>query len=311
MKDKREAELRKKIIVYFVNCTFVIFVVGELFFLLVEPFIEELKTDSPSVLAVVISLVAVVVSAAIYFAGAYVFYRLTKKALREESERRVNEQNMIYAAIVHDLKTPMTSVQGFAKALAEGRIRPEEQQEIYDIIHRKSDSMNELVNTLFSYAKLGTEEYPLNLQPLDLCTLVRDIAAENYCDLEEHGIEPEIEIPDTPIMISADKTELKRAVTNLVVNTYKHNPCDIRVLIRVTSNGQNAYISIADTGEVIPPEMDIFEPFVTENSSRISGRGSGLGLSITKRIIERHGGSITVGPTFNGYTKEFTVTLKI
>ena len=112
-------------------------------------------------------------------------------------------------------------------------------------------------------------------------------------------------------MISADKTELKRAVTNLVVNTYKHNPCDIDVLIKVTSNGQNAYISIADTGEVIPPDMDIFEPFVTENSARISGKGSGLGLPITKRIIERHGGSISVGSTFNGYTKEFTATLKV
>ena len=287
------------------------FVVSELFWFFVEPFVSELDTDDPSVLAIVISLVSVIVSAVIYFATAYVFYQLTKKALREESERRVKEQNMIYAAIVHDLKTPMTSVQGFAKALADGRIRPEEQQEIYDIIHRKSDSMNELVNTLFSYAKLGTEEYPLNLQPLDLCTLVRDIVAENYCDLEEYGIEPEIEIPDQPIMISADKTELKRAVTNLVVNTYKHNPCDIDVLIKVTSNGQNAYISIADTGEVIPPDMDIFEPFVTENSARISGKGSGLGLPITKRIIERHGGSISVGSTFNGYTKEFTATLKV
>ena len=287
------------------------FVVSELFWFFVEPFVSELDTDDPSVLAIVISLVSVIVSAVIYFATAYVFYQLTKKALREESERRVKEQNMIYAAIVHDLKTPMTSVQGFAKALADGRIRPEEQQEIYDIIHRKSDSMNELVNTLFSYAKLGTEEYPLNLQPLDLCTLVRDIVAENYCDLDEYGIEPEIEIPDQPIMISADKTELKRAVTNLVVNTYKHNPCDIDVLIKVTSNGQNAYISIADTGEVIPPDMDIFEPFVTENSARISGKGSGLGLPITKRIIERHGGSISVGSTFNGYTKEFTATLKV
>ena len=79
MKADRDAKLRRKIIEYFVNCTFVIFVVGELFFLLVEPFVEELETDSPSVLAVVVSLFAVVVSAAIYFAGAYVFYRLTKK----------------------------------------------------------------------------------------------------------------------------------------------------------------------------------------------------------------------------------------
>ncbi|MBP1542966.1 MAG: hypothetical protein J6A16_02620, partial [Oscillospiraceae bacterium] len=64
---------------------------GELFYFLVEPFIEELETDDPSVTAVVISLVSVVASAAIYFAGAFVFYRLTKKALREESERRIKE----------------------------------------------------------------------------------------------------------------------------------------------------------------------------------------------------------------------------
>ena len=69
------------------------------------------------------------------------------------------EKNLIYAAIAHDLKTPMTSVHGFAKALADGKIKPEEVDEIYDIIYRKSCSMNDMVDTLFEYARLGTDEY--------------------------------------------------------------------------------------------------------------------------------------------------------
>ena len=250
-----------------------------------------------------------ILSILIFVLFALVFYRLTAKAIKQESERRLQEQNLMYAAIAHDLKTPMTSVQGFAKALSDGKIKPEEQQEIFDIIYHKSNSMNDMVNTLFDYAKLGTDGYKPEFTEVDICALVRDIVAENYCDLEDHGTRLDIDIPDTAIMINADKTELKRAVTNLIVNIFKHNPDGISAKISVAEEGGKAVIRIADSGDPLPDGVDIFKPFVTENTARTVGQGTGLGLAVTKRVIESHGGTIGVETTVPGYTKMFVIRL--
>ncbi len=266
-----------------------------------NPGVIDINADTPS------RWVYFILNILIFVLFALLFYRLTAKAIKQESERRLQEQNLLYAAIAHDLKTPMTSVQGFAKALADGKITPDEQREAADIIYHKSCSMNEMVNTLFEYAKLGTEEYKPVMSQVNICTLVRDVVAENYCDFEEHGIEPEIDIPGDDIIVQGDRNELKRALTNLAVNVYKHNPDGIKAKISVREENGKAVIRIADSGAEIPADMDIFEPFVTKNTSRTAGRGTGLGLAVTKRIIERSGGRIYTAPCSDGFTKAFVI----
>ena len=312
MKRNKKFSLKNKIFISFILCCFGVVILlknldaiyWEWLDILLNPGVTDANAFTPSraaYLAVTVLILA---------AGAFVFYRLTGKYLRQESERQVREKDLIYAAVAHDLKTPMTSVQGFAKALSDGKIKPEEQQEIFGIIYRKSSSMNEMVNTLFEYAKLGTEEYKPLASRLDICSLVRDAAAENYCDLEEHGIEPEIDIPDDEIIVRGDKNELKRAVTNLIVNVYKHNPNGINAKISVKKDNGKAVVRIADTGSEIPSDMDIFEPFVTENTARTVGHGTGLGLAVTKRIIECSGGRIYTASCSDGFTKEFVIELR-
>lgn len=261
---------------------------------------EDYATGLPGNIYFILSILIIVIAA-------IVLYKLTSGILQKESEKRIKEQNLMYAAIAHDLKTPMTSVQGFAKALSEGKVSDTEKKEIYDIIYAKSNTMNDMINTLFEYSKLGTQEYKPIPESFDICSLVRDIAAENYTEFEEHGIELDIDIPDEEIIVNADKKELARAIANLVVNVYKHNPEGIKAKISVEKAGEKAVIKILDTGAEIPQDMDIFEPFVTENTSRMSGHGTGLGLAITKRIIERNGGKIYISSREEGYTKAFVV----
>ena len=261
---------------------------------------EDYATGLPGNIYFILSILIIVIAA-------IVLYKLTSGILQKESEKRIKEQNLMYAAIAHDLKTPMTSVQGFAKALSEGKVSDTEKKEIYDIIYAKSNTMNDMINTLFEYSKLGTQEYKPIPESFDICSLVREIAAENYTEFEEHGIELDIDIPDEEIIVNADKKEFARAIANLVVNVYKHNPEGIKAKISVEKAGEKAVIKILDTGAEIPQDMDIFEPFVTENTSRMSGHGTGLGLAITKRIIERNGGKIYISSREEGYTKAFVV----
>ena len=301
-------KLRRKIVVWFMVITIVAGILNALIDGVFDMFMQTVAADEAGVL--ISAACVIIISVVIFVMSAVIFYLIVKKAVQEESERQVHEKDLIYAAVAHDLKTPMTSVQGFAKALSDGKIKPEDQQETFDIIYRKSNSMNEMVNTLFEYAKLGTEEYKPVTSQVNICSLVREVAAETYCDFEEHGIEPEIVIPDDEIIVQGDRNELKRAVTNLTVNVYKHNPDGINARISVSKENGKAVIRIADSGSEIPADMDIFEPFVTENSSRTPGQGTGLGLAVTKRIIERSGGRIYTASCSDGFTKEFVIELK-
>lgn len=113
---------------------------------------------------------------------------MIQKLLQKESDERIQHQNLIYAALAHDLKTPMTSVQGFSQGIAEGRLSEEELPAICDLIYKKTHSMNELVDTLFQYAEVGSKDRPLVREPVDIPVLVRDIAAEHYLEFEESGV---------------------------------------------------------------------------------------------------------------------------
>lgn len=250
-------------------------------------------------------------SAALFLIGAYVFWVISKKAFEKEAQRQINEQNLLYAAIAHDLKTPMTSVQGFSKALSEGRIKPEETAEIYDIIYKKSNSMNELVDTLFDYAKLGAKASLETKERLDICVLIRDLIAENYCDFEAHDIELDVNIPDEPIYVLGDKKELRRAFSNLLINMYKHNPDGIRAYVEVEALNDKCRVKLADSGREIPAGMNVFEPFVTENTARTIGGGSGLGLAITKRILDNHNASVVIDRELENFTKAFVVEVSV
>lgn len=245
------------------------------------------------------------------FVGAYIFYRFSKKVIKVESERQVQAQNLLYSSIAHDLKTPITSIQGFASALKEGKIKPEEQEEILDIIYRKSRHMNELIETLLVYSKLGTESYSLNLKKTNLCSLVRDMVAMNYSEFEDKGIELNIEIPEEPVLGNVDEKEFRRAVNNLIVNAYKHNQKGTHVLIQVHKEKESAFITVADNGKPIPKELaeTMFKPFVSGDASRTSGSGNGLGLAISSTIIKKHGGKLYMKEGVSGYTKGFIVQI--
>ena len=307
-------KLRNKMVIFFLVITFVATLVSALLDMVANLtlpilFDTEANLNAETEAALISVLIGyLLVKIGIYVVSGFIFYHLTKREIKKESERQVEEQNLLYAAIAHDLKTPMTSVQGYSKALSDGKIKEEEKEEIYNIIYNKSKSMNSLVDTLFEYSKYGTSEYKLNLEDTDLAELVREVIAECYCDFEDYGIELDIDVTDSAVNISADKKELKRAITNLITNTYKHNPSGIKVMVKVHQNENAPELIIADSGNEIPKDMNIFEAFVTENKARSVGGGTGLGLAITKKILDEHHAKICIKDDIPEYTKAFVVT---
>ena len=240
-----------------------------------------------------------------YIVGGIIFSISVAKEIRRidrerEAERRKDEERryLMISNIVHDLKTPMTTVYGYAKALNDGIVPDSKKPEYLDAIMAKSDRMNEVIALLLDYVKLDSEGFTIKRARIDLCELVRSCCAFCYTDIESAGDEVDIDIPEKPLYISADSVQLSRVLTNLITNAIRHNDSGIKIKVSITSENYNTAedvrVFVADTGKEIPSPLNeqIFEPFVTGDESRSSGAGTGLGLPLSVRICEMHGFSL-------------------
>lgn len=235
---------------------------------------------------------------------------------REEYERR---RNLMLSDIAHDLRTPITTVAGYAQALDEDLIADERKSEIYSAIRAKSARMSDLIDLLFDYVKLDSEGFELNREPVDMCELVRECAAFSYQDMEDAGMEPDIDIPDDPVTVSADRLQMSRVFNNLITNAIRYNRSGTKIGIYLTYDSDRMHIMICDKGELIDAAKaeHLFEPFVRGDEARKTTGGSGLGLSIAHKIISMHGyrirliqrPDIAAYPKASSYTKMFLVTI--
>lgn len=304
-------KLRKQIIKYFILCSFgIATLTAMLNGLYDEIFHPDTITDLPVLLAVIASDLAI--WALIYFLFALLFFVIVRRKINKETQRQMEEKNILYANIAHDLKTPITSILGFSKALKDGAVEESRREEIIDIIYEKSRQTDDMINQLFRYSKLETDAYALSFEKLDVCAPVRALVAEAYPEFEAAGITLRIEIREEPIPAMLDIVEFRRAVSNLIENAYKHNAKGAEVLISVEERSGVVRVTIADNGEPIEQDLAerIFQPFVCGNESRSSQGGTGLGLAISRKIIEKHGGTLRLQPEFPGFTKAFVIEIK-
>ena len=236
-----------------------------------------------------------------YIVGGIIFSISVAKEIKRidrerEIERRKDEERryLMISNIVHDLKTPMTTVYGYAKALNDGIVPDAKKPEYLDAIMAKSDRMNEVVAMLLDYVKLDSEGFTIKRARIDLCELLRSCCAFCYTDIESAGDDIDIDIPEKPLYISADNVQLSRVITNLITNAIRHNDSGIKIKVSITcenyETADDVKVFVADTGNEIPSPLNeqIFEPFVTGDESRSSGAGTGLGLPLSVRICEMH-----------------------
>ncbi len=260
--------------------------------------------------------------------GAYSFTRGVTRELKISEEEFVNIQKenerrkyLLISDIAHDLKTPMTTVTGYAQALSDGMVKEDQQHEYLEAIRTKTFRMNEIINLLFDYTKLNSDGVTLNKTEVDICEELREIIASNYKDIEDAGDEIDIDIPEDKIPVSLDKLQMSRVFNNLLTNAVRHNGKGTKIKAVLRPDGDELKIFVADTGNVIPEDLaeKIFEPFVTGDESRQTKGGSGLGLSIVKKVTGLHGFRIklTQKPDINRYrlgdeyNKAFLITIPV
>lgn len=246
-----------------------------------------------------------------YAVGAFYYSRVVTKQfdalLAEEKEQKLladQKRNLMLSDIAHDIKTPITTICGYSRALSEGVVQEKKRQAYLDVIYAKAMRMDELITLLFEYVKLESEGFVLRRERGDFAELVREMTALLYTDFEEKGMELVMEIAEEKMPMEMDQLQLGRAVTNLLTNALRYGKEGGKVLVRLS----DYELTVADEGDPIDPALaaHIFEPFTRGDRARSTQGGSGLGLGIAKKIVEMHEGNLLLSLNAEGeYTKAF------
>ena len=224
-----------------------------------------------------------------------------RKRLKESTEEKMaaeKENRALISNIAHDLKTPITAVKGYSEGILDGVAdTPEKQERYIRTIYNKANEMDRLLNELTLYSKIDTNRIPYNFKKINVSDYFNDCIEEIGLDLETRGIGlTYFNYADENIVIIADPEQLRRVISNIIGNSVKYLDKEQgKIEIRILDEVDAIRVEIEDNGKGIAAKDlgHIFERFYRTDSSRNSTKGgSGIGLSIVKKIIEDHGGYI-------------------
>ena len=250
------------------------------------------------------------------FLGALGFSRLVVRRIRALQEQREQElmladqqRSQFITDIAHDLRTPLMAISGMARAISDGVVRDDATRDEYiHAISEKADKMSGLVSSVFDYTKLGSGAFALERERIDLPQLLLREAATAYTDIEAAGMTFSVEVDETPCAVFADATQLGRVVSNLLINAVRHNQAGIEIALLLVRQAGVAYVIVADTGSKIEGDPEeLFQPFSRGDAARSDTGGSGLGLSICKRVADLHGYDLMLTQPYGRFTKAFVL----
>ncbi|WP_438448078.1 sensor histidine kinase [Gorillibacterium sp. sgz5001074] len=244
------------------------------------------------------------------------FYHLAAELEKKtnENKRMESKKNEMLLDISHDLKNPLSAIQGYAEVLIDRKSMDLSQRDSYlSAIYQNSHRANHIITSLFSYAQIESKDFVITREQTDFCEFIRLRILELVDDIEIAGMTLDCHIPEEVCMIDIDGELIGRVVFNLIGNAVKYNIPGTHIQVTLAGEEGEVILSISDDGCGMDTEqaLSIFEPFVREDKARNSRTGgSGLGLSIAKKIVEAHGGTISLSTGVNrGST--FTITLPI
>lgn len=224
-------------------------------------------------------------------------------------------QRDFVANVSHELKTPLTSIQGFAQALLDNTAdSPEARKQAAQIIYDEAGRMRRMALDLLDLARLEAGTADLNMSPVDAGVLLRGTAEKFSLQAQKANVDLHVNVPnDLPALIG-DGDRLAQVFTNLVDNALKFTPANGRVVLSARSAGAWMEVEVADSGVGVESEAlpRLFDRFYQADPSRAGGEGhgAGLGLAIAREIAQAHGGKIGVRSSV-GHGTTFTIHLPL
>ena len=224
--------------------------------------------------------------------------RLRLKESTEENRENEKQNRELISNISHDLKTPITAIKGYVEGIMDGVAdTPEKMDKYIKTIYNKANDMDRLINELTYYSGIDNNRIPYNFHRINVADYFGDCVEEVGMDLEQRGIELNYSnLADPCTVVIADPEQMKKVINNIISNSVKYMDKSQGVIdIRILDEADSIRIEIEDNGKGIAQKDlgRIFERFYRTDASRNSAQGgSGIGLSIVKKIIEDHGGYI-------------------
>lgn len=222
----------------------------------------------------------------------------------KESERL---RTLMIDSITHELRTPLTSIKGAATALLTGELTPEDSHELLSIIDEESDRLNRLVSEAVEMAQLDAQQVQMHFSFVNVRELIEEARTTCAWVEEKHVLHVEVA---QDVKLRADPTLLEKVIINLLENAAKYSKEGTQITLMVQRVNESIEISVADRGIGIDPSEQtlIFERFYRARAQASGTSGTGMGLAISRAIVEAHGGRITV-TSQPGQGSVFTVIL--
>ncbi len=230
-------------------------------------------------------------------------------SLREAEEEK---RKQLILDISHDLRTPLTNIRGYAETLDQGHLNEDQMKDSIQVILKNSQRADQLIHSLFELSRLNSTHSPLEAQEENIAELLRQFFADHMKSLEDQNHPYDLDIPETPVVAMVDVLLFRRALDNLFTNFLQHSGPGTTFGLGLEVKDQAGRILIWDDGVGIPEDMHetVFSSFTRlDQARRQDTGGAGLGLAITKKIIDQHGGNIGLRPVTRGTCFEIILPL--
>ncbi len=232
------------------------------------------------------------------------FNHMTKTLADMEAGRRE-----FVANVSHELRSPITSIRGFAEGMADGVIPEGEQPKYLRLVADESKRLSGLIDDLLALSRLERDDAKPEMTVFDVNEMLRRAVIRRMNDLEAKNIDVSCEFEEDSCMVKADSDRIEQVVINLLDNAIKFTPEGGKISLESAVKDGIAEITVRDNGCGIAPEdrEKVFDRFFTADKAHTAGKGTGLGLSICKRIMEMHGQGIRLLDTDEGAAFRFTL----